>query len=92
VAVPKEAEVLARLWYWVYKDNKRLMNWANLKEMNCPSCASKLKDAPIGYRCTNETCDFRIGFEKFRQVVNNLYSGKKDRIYNPDSVDRSDWD
>lgn len=67
------------------------MNWHALKEMNCPSCGTTLASASMGYRCTNSDCDFKIGHDKFRSVVNNLYQGGGSRRYNPDAVDRSDW-
>ena len=64
------------------------MEWENLKEMCCPKCANKLTEVSIGYKCTS--CELFIGYDKFRTVVNNLYK-KQPKYYNPDAVDRSDW-
>lgn len=64
------------------------MKWANLKEMKCPKCSSSsLTDSGMGYKCGN--CDFYISYERFREVINNMYS--RGRHYDPDAVDRSDW-
>jgi len=65
------------------------MNWDNLKEMRCPETGSSVfEDTGLGYRWDS---GFYISYEKFQEVVNSRYGGRKSRKYDPDSVDRSDW-
>lgn len=56
--------------------------------MKCPSCASKIEDASMGYRCTR--CEFFVGYEKFQKLINDMLMPKKN-LYDPDKIDRSDW-
>lgn len=68
------------------------MEWANLKEMRCPKCGrDDLEVVNMGYACQWSDCDFKISHDALRRVVNNLYKGAGCRRYNPDAVDRSDW-
>ncbi len=62
------------------------MNWKNLKDTKCPSCKSLLVDYPSSrmYKCP--TGDFSIGYDKFNQVVNNLYKPKKDYVIQTDGI------
>jgi hypothetical protein len=53
------------------------MKWENLKKMLCPKCGAHLIN--YGNKIIHEAlppCDFRISFDKFNQVVNNLYNKK----------------
>lgn len=70
------------------------MDWQLLKTMQCPGCGGSLKDSGVGYRCQHdagEVCDFYISYDKFRDVVNSFYK-QRPKYYDPDAVDRSDWD
>lgn len=57
-------------------DSKQL-NWKNLKIMACPICTGKLVEAPMGYKCSHDVgyipCMFRISYERFNQIVKDLY-------------------
>lgn len=64
------------------------MDWKRLQTMRCPSCAGKLEDAGMGYRC--KSCEFFVGYEKFQKLINDMMMPKK-VLYDPDKVDRSDW-
>lgn len=58
--------------------------------MKCPSCSSKIEDAGnMGYRCTGD-CTFFVSYEKFQQLITEMFRPKKN-LYDPDKVDRSDW-
>ena len=71
------------------------MNWQTLKVMECPRCGSPLKEGMLGYKCSQEqtrTCRFQISYEKFSEVVKDLYQPKAPILYDPDAVDRTGWD
>ena len=71
------------------------MDWETLKTMHCPRCGSKLQDGKIGYVCKQETtqvCRFQISYERFQEVVRDMYKPKKKILYDPDAIDRSDWE
>lgn len=68
------------------------MNWGNLKFVECPKCGHTLTSAPLGYRCTNSDCEFRISHDKFQSVVNNMYKEGKRMKYDPETIDRSGWE
>lgn len=67
------------------------MDWKNLKEMRCPQCGKKIVEVGIGYKCLEEICGFFVGYEKFQKLVKDMTSPKK-VLYDPDRVDRSDWE
>lgn len=63
------------------------MQWSNLKKVQCPRCASKLTDTKaFGYKCTDEHCGYYISYEKFREVIDNLY---KQRVYQEKTEERN---
>ncbi len=54
------------------------MNWKNLKNNKCPKCLGVLthdKDNMILY--CDDCGDFKIGEERFEEIVNGLYKPKK---------------
>lgn len=67
------------------------MDWKNLQTMKCPACSSKIEDAGnMGYRCTGN-CDFFISYEKFQRLITEMLMPKKPK-YDPDKIDRSNWE
>ena len=64
------------------------MDWKRLQIMKCPSCAGRLGDSGLGYNCGN--CEFYIGYEKFQKLITEAHTPKK-VLYDPDKIDRSDW-
>lgn len=67
------------------------MDWKKLQEMKCPSYGHKISDegSTLGYRCTH--CEFFVGYEKFQKLINEMMMPKKPK-YDPDKVDRSNWE
>lgn len=53
------------------------LDWKNLKNFACPKCGEDLCQnvANVGfYECSNgQSCDFRIGKEKFRSMTAGFY-------------------
>lgn len=47
------------------------MNWNSLKNNKCPKCNSLLEQGRLTHDCTK--CEFKIGLNKFEEVVGNLY-------------------
>lgn len=70
------------------------MRWKNLQDMECPKCGNMLNKPHNDetYFCSNLDCDFKIGEERFNEVVGSLYTdiSRKRDIY--EEPDRSDWD
>ena len=52
------------------------MYWNNLKKNKCPKCNTDLDWRELtygtGYVCKNIKCDFVIGENKFKRIVNNI--------------------
>lgn len=55
------------------------MDWNKLKEMKCPKCSGNLQDSTMGYICTKGSCEFRISYDRFRDVANSVYVGKRNK-------------
>lgn len=70
------------------------MKWNLLNKMCCPRCGSKLKEAGVGYFCTEQTdqdCEFKISYERLQEVVRELHQPPAPKVYEADLVDRSGW-
>lgn len=65
--------------------NKKLI-WSRLKDMKCPNCGNYINPTETGYECGTDGavghCDFKIGKERFDEVVTNLYKPRAKRIDN----------
>lgn len=62
------------------------LNWDNLKNMACPKCMGKLTEAGMGYKCSHDIgyipCTFRISYERFNQIVKDLYQPTARQVRN----------
>lgn len=76
------------------------MDWKKLQEMKCPKCGAKISDehSTMCYQCTRgergseaTSCDFFVGYERFQKLINEMMMPKKPK-YDPDKVDRSNWE
>lgn len=50
------------------------LRWKNLRNNNCPKCASSLFGDPTTdiLKCGNPTCDFVITQERFKQICGSM--------------------
>ncbi len=55
------------------------MNWNRLKDMMCPSCQGTLivKKGFFQYYHCSKNCGFNVSSERFDEILENLYRGKK---------------
>lgn len=67
------------------------MEWKRLTTMKCPKCNHNISDkySSMAYECEN--CDFFISYEKFQRLINEMMMPRKPK-YDPDKVDRSNWE
>ena len=62
------------------------MRWNNLKANKCPKCGLSLENCynteTEMFKC--DSCDFRIGVKKFKQIVSSQVDYNISKHYRPD--------
>lgn len=72
-------------------ENKKRMVWRNLLKYQCPECFSQLEavlNPHIGvtqHKCT--ICAFKIGIDKFENMVDSMRRSRPRRPYNNNDED-----
>lgn len=66
--------------------NEGILNWFNLLNMKCPSCAGPLQERILEPTVSCRNCEFIISMKKFTEVVKSLYNPRKKTVHVEDNA------